>query len=66
MVVRGPTFSSHLPANAAERPRNTMARLKVQPRVVSFQSSGTDWSMPMTWVNGALKTLKAYTCPMQR
>ena len=43
-----------------------MAMLKIQPSVVSFQSSGADSVMPMTRVSGMLKTLKAYAWPMHR
>lgn len=59
IVRRGPTCSSHLPANAAERPRKTMASEKIQPSVVSDQSLGADWVMPMTFVNGPLNTENA-------
>jgi len=59
MVTRGPTFSSHFPANAADSPKNRIARLNIQPSVVSFQSSGKDSVTPNTLVNGKLKTLKA-------
>ena len=37
-----------------------MARLKIQPSCVSFQSSGVDCVMPISLVIGKLKTLKAY------
>ena len=40
MAFRGPAASSHLPNTAADKPRNTMAMLKIQPSCVSFQSSG--------------------------
>ena len=43
-----------------------MATLKIQPMVVSFQSSLAGWSMPMSVDNGRLKTLNAYACPMER
>ncbi len=59
MVRRGPTFSSHLPAKAADRPRNTIASEKIQPSVVSDQSSGADFVMPMIFVSGALNTENA-------
>ena len=36
-----------------------MAMLKIQPSVVSSQSPGADWSMPMIRVIGSLNTLKA-------
>ena len=36
-----------------------MAMLKIQPRSVSFQSSGVDWVMPMSLVIGRLNTLNA-------
>ncbi len=66
MALRGPAASSHLPKMAADRPRNTIAMLKIQPSVVSFQSSGTDSVIPMTRVSGRLNTLKAYAWPMAR
>ena len=66
MALRGPAFSTHFPPKAADRPRVTMARLKIHPRVVSFQSSGAAWLMPISLVIGRLKTLNAYTWPMAR
>jgi len=48
-----------LPANAADNPRNTMASEKIQPSVVSDQSSGADSEIPITLVSGALKTENA-------
>ena len=38
-TVRGPTRSSHLPATAAERPRKTIATVKIQTTCGSVQSS---------------------------
>ena len=43
-----------------------MAIEKIQPSSVSFQSSGADLVMPISLVIGRLKTLNAYTWPMQR
>ncbi len=40
--------------------------LKIQPRVLSLQSSGADSVIPITLESGPLNTLKAYTCPMER
>ena len=42
IALRGPARSTHFPPKAAERPRMRMAKLKIHPRVVSFQSSGAD------------------------
>ncbi len=36
MALRGPARSSHLPNTAADKPRKTMAMLKIQPRVSEF------------------------------
>jgi hypothetical protein len=66
IATRGPTRSIQRPAKAADRPRNTIARLKIQPRVVSLQSCGVDCVMPITLVSGPLNTLNAYAWPMQR
>ena len=43
-----------------------MAMLKIQPRSVSFQSSGADCVMPISLVIGRLNTLNAYAWPMHR
>jgi hypothetical protein len=59
MALRGPTLSTHFPPKAADKPRQTMARLKIHPRVVSFQSSGAGRVMPISLVIGRLKTLNA-------
>jgi hypothetical protein len=59
IVLRGPAPSSHLPPNAADKPRTTIAMLKIQPSVVSFQSSGEDAVIPSTFVIGPLNTLNA-------
>ncbi|MCY1244446.1 hypothetical protein D9M72_575190 [compost metagenome] len=59
MVRRGPTFSSHLPANAAEMPRKKIASENTQPSVVSCQSPGADCVTPRIRVSGSLKTEKA-------
>jgi hypothetical protein len=56
---RGPPSSTHRPRSAAEAPRKKIARLKIQPSSVSFQSSGADWEMPINLLIGKLKTLKA-------
>src|ERR1700712_2928476 len=66
MVRRGPTFSSHFPANAADNPRNTIASENIQPSVVSDQSPDTDESRPMTRVSGRLNTENAYACPIHK
>lgn len=66
IVRRGPTCSSHLPAKAADKPRNTIASEKIQPREVSDQSSAADCVMPITLVSGPLNTENAYAWPIQR
>ena len=66
MAFRGPALSSHVPKTAADSPRKTMAMLKIQPSVLSFQSSGADSVMPITRLRGKLNTLKAYASPMAR
>src|SRR5699024_8769787 len=47
-----------VPPNAAESPRNAMATEKIQPTETSPTSKRD--------ISGILKTLKAYTCPIQR
>src|SRR5579875_416335 len=66
IALRGPTRSSQVPVKAAERPRNTIPRLKIQPSWVSLQSPGTDFVIPISRVIGPLKTENAYASPMQR
>src|SRR5581483_3953012 len=63
---RGPPSSTQRPNTADETPRKKIANEKIQPRSVSFQSSGADCEMPMSFVMGKLKTLKAYAWPMHR
>src|SRR5258708_26033934 len=64
--LRGPTRSTQRPNMAAEAPRNTMAREKTQPISFKFQSCGTDWVNPISFVSGRLKVEKAYAWPMER
>ena len=59
MARRGPPSSTQRPKTAAEAPRKKMAMLKIQPRSVSFQSSGADCVMPISFDIGRLNTLKA-------
>ncbi len=56
---RGPPSSTQRPNTAAEPPRKTIAIEKIQPSSVSFQSSGADCEMPMSFVIGKLNTLNA-------
>ena len=56
---RGPLSSTQRPSSAAELPRIKIARLKIQPSSVSFQSAGADLVMPINLVIGRLKTLNA-------
>jgi hypothetical protein len=66
IAFRGPARSSHAPNTAADSPRNTIAALKTQPIVLSFQSPGADVVTPRTRDNGRLNTLNAYACPIDR
>ncbi len=59
MARRGPPSSTQRPNTADDTPRKKMAMEKIQPRSVSFQSSGADWVMPISLVIGRLKTLNA-------
>ena len=59
MARRGPPSSTQRPKTAAEAPRKKIAMLKIQPRSVSFQSSGADWVMPSNFDMGRLNTLNA-------
>ena len=59
MVRRGPTRSTHFPKIAADAPRKKIARLKIQASCGCDQSSGAELAMPMIFVSGNLKTLKA-------
>ena len=63
---RGPTLSSQRPNAAADKPRNTIAVLKTQPIVLSFQSPGAESLPPRSRESGRLNTLNAYACPMDR
>src|SRR5512146_965012 len=63
---RGPTRSSHAPNAAADSPRNTIAVLKIQASVASDQSLGAEALPPMSRERGILKTLNAYTWPIER
>jgi hypothetical protein len=56
---RGPPSSTQRPHSAADRPRTTMAIEKIQPRSVSFQSSGADRVIPIRRDIGRLNTLNA-------
>ncbi len=58
MVLRGPLRSTHVPPNAAARPSMTMA-------IEKMTAIGVPW-VPKWSCNGVLKTLNAYTCPMDR
>src|SRR3981081_2065377 len=78
IAARGPADSTQRPNTAAERPRNTMARLKIQTRLAIDQSQGVAQmacavagehmccAAQSSWANGLLKTLNAYAWPMHR
>jgi hypothetical protein len=59
IALRGPPSSTHRPSKAAEVPRMKIARLKIQPSWVSFQSPGAGRVMPISLVIGRLNTLNA-------
>src|ERR1700751_447275 len=63
---RRPPSSTHRPKTAEEIPRQKIASEKIQPRSVSFQSSGADCVTPSSFVIGRLNTLKAYAWPIHR
>ena len=50
---------SLFPATAAERPRETIATVKIQVTCVRVQSSAALATTPRTLINGGLKTLHA-------
>ncbi len=58
-LLRGPTCSIQRPNTAADSPRNTMARVKIQASSVCFQSPAAGAVTPRTLVSGSLNTLKA-------
>ena len=78
IALRGPTLSTQRPNTAADNPRNTIARLKIQPRFEIDQSPGVVEiafavagghdcaAVHSSWAIGLLKTLNAYTCPMHK
>src|SRR5215831_7944819 len=63
---RGPSFSTHRPNIAADDPRKTIASVKVHVSVLTFQSSGPDFVMPIARLSGSQKTLNPYAIPMDR
>src|SRR5215469_2343330 len=63
---RGPPSSTQRPNTAEETPRKKIASEKIQPRSVSFQSSGVDSVTPRSFVIGRLNTLNAYAWPIHR
>src|ERR1700736_2875953 len=72
IAARGPADSTHRPKTAAERPSNTIARLKIQPRLAIVQSPGVVeisfavagghacCAAQSSWAHGLLKTENAY------
>src|ERR1700680_4797791 len=66
IAARGPALSTHRPKTAAERPRKTIARLKIQPRLGIVQSPGAGAWTPSASDIGLLKTLNAYAWPMHK
>src|SRR5947207_13016789 len=66
IALRGPAPSSQRPKVNAERPRQTIATLKIHPIVVSFQSPAAGRDPPINVESGRLNTLKAYACPIER
>jgi hypothetical protein len=57
--LRGPARSSQVPNTAADRPRKTIAMLKIQAIGGWVQSSAVAVVMPRIFVIGSLKTLNA-------
>ena len=57
-TVRGPTLSSHFPASAAARPRNTMATEKTHTTDLMLQSSAALVTTPSSLVRAGLKMLQ--------
>ena len=53
-TLRGPTSSSHLPAIAADRPRKTIATVKIQTTSESRQSSAAGVTTPNTRISAGL------------
>ncbi|HEY1583001.1 MAG TPA: hypothetical protein VGF73_07880 [Chthoniobacterales bacterium] len=53
------TRSTQRPKTAAEAPRKRIAMLKIQTSCGCVQSLGADTVLPITFVSGNLKTLKA-------
>ncbi|HEY1883760.1 MAG TPA: hypothetical protein VGG51_12045 [Candidatus Cybelea sp.] len=66
IAARGPARSTHLPNTADESPRKTIAMLKIQPIGGTDQSVAAGAVMPIACDIGLVKTLNAYTSPMQR
>src|ERR1700716_516812 len=66
IAARGPALSTQRPKTAAESPRNTIARLKIQPSAGIVQSPGAGAVTPIAKDIGLLKTLNAYAWPMHR
>src|ERR1700689_215616 len=66
MALRGPSRSIHRPNTAAEIPRTPIAREKIQGIEGCAQSPGAACVTPIKRVRGTLKTLKAYTWPIER
>jgi len=64
--MRGPTFSNHLPATAADKPRKTIATVKIHTTLFKDQSSAALVTTPSRLINDGLNKLQAYTEPIQR
>ena len=65
-TTRGPISSSHRPAKAADRPRQTIATMNTRTTAWRVQSSPELSTTPLRRVSDALKMLQAYTEPMHR
>ena len=65
-TARGPTSSSHFPATAAERPRNTIAVENTGTTDERLQSADDAATTPSSRVKGSLNRDQAYTDPMHR
>src|SRR5262245_6931585 len=65
-AFRGPSRSTHAPKIAADDPRKTKNSVYIQPSDVSFQSAGSDRTMPIARLSGSQNTLKPYAMPIDK
>src|SRR5215831_15249136 len=65
-AFRGPSRSAHRPKSAADDPRKKIAMVNVTVTVLTVQSSGTDFVMPIALLSGNQNTLKPYAMPIDK